>query len=58
MNICKYCKSENIKQGEGNYSNYIKCGDCNMYQPDIQTIKPNVILPDDPMDALMCEGCQ
>lgn len=58
MITCKYCKSENVKQGEGNYINYLKCLDCNMYQPDALKVKPNVILPDDPMDALACESCQ
>lgn len=55
---CKYCKSENVKEGTGDYAGYLKCFDCNMYQPDAVKAKPNVIMPEDPMDALMCESCQ
>lgn len=58
MNQCKYCKSEDVKQGEGDYANYLKCLNCNMYQPDKVQAKLNVIMPEDPMDALMCESCQ
>lgn len=58
MNTCRYCKSNNVVAGEGDYKDYLKCGDCNMYQPDKNQEVSNIIMPEDPMDALMCESCQ
>lgn len=58
MKACINCGGTNYKQGEGDYKDYIKCEDCGMYALDKQSAKSNVILPDDPMDAMMCESCQ
>lgn len=58
MDKCKFCKIGDLKQGEGLYSDYMKCTSCNAYQPDKVVSNSNVILPEDPMDAMMCESCQ
>lgn len=57
MNICISCKGTEFKQGEGAYSEYEKCVVCNLYRSEKIVSKLNVILPDDPMDELLCEGC-
>ncbi len=59
-NKCTFCKEGELKQGEGDYREYLKCSstECGMYQLNKGTAKSNIILPDDPFDALMCESCQ
>jgi len=54
---CRFCKSEKMEQGLGLYAEYLKCVDCKMYEPKKYEEHNTVILPDDPNDANICEGC-
>lgn len=57
---CVSCKENNWNEGEGKYLGYYKCSVCGFlgdFKHLVTKIK-NVILPDDPMDAMMCESCQ
>lgn len=58
MTNCANCKGNNFQPGEGAYNQYLQCVDCKMYKNEKVESKLNVILPDDPNDALLCEGCQ
>lgn len=54
---CVNCGSEKEAHADGNYIGYMKCAECGFLKAKAAP-KPNVILPDDPMDLLACESCQ
>ncbi len=57
---CVSCKENNWNPGEGKYLGFYKCAHCG-FLGDFKHLVAKVaaiILPDDPMDAMMCESCQ
>lgn len=56
---CVNCKCQRFVPAEGVYAGFHKCSECS-FLVDLRHLKKvdNVILPDDPMDAMMCESCQ
>lgn len=58
MNQCINCKGESFKVSV-KYVGASECVDCGMLKSlQFANVRSNVILPDDPMDAMACESCQ
>lgn len=54
---CVNCGNVNEIAATGIYTGYQKCAECGFLKGK-STQQTNIIMPEDPMDAMMCESCQ
>lgn len=55
---CVNCKGSSFVDSKS-YEGAAECADCGFLANKNQVnTKTNIIMPEDPMDALMCESCQ
>lgn len=57
QNKCVNCGGTEIGESES-YPGVSACIGCGFLIAKLQATSPNIIMPEDPNDAMLCEGCQ
>lgn len=57
MGKCVNCKGENFIASKS-FIGADECDECGFLKSKSVVNKSSIILPEDPMDALLCESCQ